>query len=56
MAFIAAMIPHFNVANLFDIAPNPAVSGSSKFLPHGWMGVWAALPFGMWFFLGVESC
>ncbi|MCG8686057.1 MAG: ethanolamine permease [Desulfobacterales bacterium] len=55
VAFIAAMIPHFNMANLFDIPANPAVSGSTTFLPHGWMGVWAALPFGMWFFLGVEG-
>ncbi|MEH0022809.1 MAG: ethanolamine permease [Desulfobacter sp.] len=55
VAFIAAMIPHFNMANLFDIPPNPAVAGATTFLPHGWMGVWAALPFGMWFFLGVEG-
>lgn len=53
--FIVAMIPHFNVANLFDIAPDKAVAGATSFLPHGWMGVWAALPFGMWFFLGVEG-
>jgi len=53
--FIVSMIPHFNMANLFDIAPNPAVKGATTFLPQGWMGVWSALPFGMWFFLGVEG-
>jgi ethanolamine permease len=54
-AFIVSMIPYFNPANLFDIAPAKEVAGASTFLPHGWMGVWAALPFGMWFFLGVEG-
>ncbi|WDP90319.1 MAG: amino acid permease [Desulfobacter sp.] len=54
-AFIFSMVPHFNPANLFDIAPAKDVAGASTFLPHGWMGVWAALPFGMWFFLGVEG-
>lgn len=49
------LFPHFEVANLFDIAANPAVSGSSTFLPEGWGGVWAALPFGMWLFLAVEG-
>lgn len=53
--FIGAMIPYFNTANLFDIAPSSSVPGATSFLPYGWMGVWAALPFGMWFFLGVEG-
>jgi len=55
VAFIAAMVPHFDPTNLFDIAPDKAVAGATTFLPYGWMGVWAALPFGMWFFLGVEG-
>ncbi len=49
------LIPHFDAANLFDIAANPEVSGSTTFLPEGWGGVWAALPFGMWLFLAVEG-
>ena len=53
--FIVAMVPHFSVPNLFDIEPTKAVASSSSFLPFGWLGVWAALPFGMWFFLGVEG-
>ncbi|MCU0339615.1 MAG: ethanolamine permease [Spirosomaceae bacterium] len=24
-------------------------------LPHGWAGVWAAIPFAIWFFLGIEG-
>nr|WP_320011103.1 amino acid permease [uncultured Desulfobulbus sp.] len=55
VAFILSMVPHFEPANLFDIAPKENVAGASTFLPYGWMGVWAALPFGMWFFLGVEG-
>lgn len=49
------LFPHFEVANLFDIAANPEVSGSTTFLPEGWGGVWAALPFGIWLFLAVEG-
>ena len=29
--------------------------GASEFLPLGWYGVWAALPFAMWLFLAVEG-
>lgn len=24
-------------------------------LPHGWVGVWGAIPFAIWFFLGIEG-
>ncbi|MCV7357456.1 ethanolamine permease [Mycolicibacterium fluoranthenivorans] len=44
----------FDAANLTDIAPSDAV-GSSAFLPHGYMGIWAAIPFAIWFFLAVEG-
>lgn len=37
---------------LLDIAPEP---GNSEFLPFGWLGVLYALPFAMWFFLGIEE-
>lgn len=30
-------------------------AGSSSWLPLGLLGIWAAFPFGMWFFLGVEG-
>lgn len=52
--FIIAMIPHFNSANLFDITPTDKV-GSSSFLPFGYMGIWAAVPYAIWFFLAVEG-
>ncbi len=53
--FTVGMLPHFSVDNLFDIAANPDVAGSSDFLPEGYMGIWAALPFAMWLFLAVEG-
>ena len=30
-------------------------AGNSSFLPFGWMGVLYALPFAIWFFLGIEE-
>ncbi len=54
LIFIVAMIPHFDVANLFDI-PVAGGIGASKFLPFGIIGIWAAIPYGMWFFLAVEG-
>ena len=52
--FIIAMIPHFNSANLFDIAVSDQ-AGASAFLPLGYMGIWAAVPYAIWFFLAVEG-
>ena len=38
--------------NLSDIKPDP---GNGDFLPFGWEGVLYALPFAIWFFLGIEE-
>lgn len=53
--FAVSAIGHFDVANLTDIAPDAAAIGSSSFLPHGYLGIWAAIPFAIWFFLAVEG-
>lgn len=53
IAFFVGIAPHFNVANLFDIAP--AVEGGTALLPFGVAGVVSALPFGIWLFLAVEG-
>ena len=53
--FVAGMLPHFSTDNLFDIAVNEGALGSSRFLPEGIFGVWAAFPFAMWLFLAVEG-
>lgn len=54
VVFVVAAIPHFDASKLFDI-PATNVVGASKFLPFGWHGVWAAIPFAMWLFLAVEG-
>ena len=40
---------------LLDIEPDPAAAGSNSLLPFGFLGVLYALPFAMWFFLGIEE-
>lgn len=54
VVFAIAAVGHFRLANLVDITPSDAV-GASAFLPHGYLGVWSALPFAIWFFLAVEG-
>lgn len=36
---------------LFNIPPDP---GQASWLPKGWGGMFAALPYGMWFYLAIE--
>ncbi|MCW0213319.1 MAG: ethanolamine permease [Pseudonocardia sp.] len=54
VVFAIAAIPLFDSANLTDIAPTDA-AGASEFLPFGVLGIWAAVPFAIWFFLAVEG-
>ena len=54
VVFAVAAVGRFDPANLVDIAPTDA-AGASPFLPHGWLGVWAAVPFAIWFFLALEG-
>lgn len=44
LVFAAAAMPHIELANLTHNA-----------LPNGWMGVFAATPFAIWFFLAIEG-
>ena len=44
LIFSGVTLPHFSWANMERNA-----------FPHGWMGVWAAIPFAIWFFLGLEG-
>ncbi|MHA8051551.1 ethanolamine permease [Aquirufa sp. ROCK-SH2] len=44
LIFAGVTLPHFQLANL-----------SKNAFPNGWMGVFAALPFAIWFFLGIEG-
>lgn len=54
LATAVALIGDFDASRLFDIAPTTA-AGASEFMPYGWYGIWAALPFAMWLFLAVEG-
>jgi ethanolamine permease len=54
VVFVVAMVPQFEVGNLFDIAPTDA-AGASDFIPFGYAGVLAALVYGIWFFLAIEG-
>lgn len=44
LLFTGITIPHFDFKNLQHNA-----------LPHGWQGIFAAIPFAIWFFLGIEA-
>jgi ethanolamine permease len=38
--------------NVFNIAPE---AGGTAFLPRGWFGIFAALPYAVWFYLAIEQ-
>jgi len=44
LLFAGITLPHFQVSNLQQNA-----------FPNGWSGVFAAIPFAIWFFLGIEG-
>ncbi len=44
LLFTGITIPHFKIENLQHNA-----------LPHGWQGIFAAIPFAIWFFLAIEG-
>lgn len=53
--FCIGAFTHFDAGSLNDIAVDGEAFGSGSWLPLGILGIWAAFPFGMWFFLGVEG-
>jgi ethanolamine permease len=44
LLFCGVTFPHFSWKNI-----------EHNSFPHGWMGVWASVPFAIWFFLGLEG-
>jgi ethanolamine permease len=52
MAILAIATGSVDFARLLDIEPDP---GETAFLPHGLAPVLFALPFAVWFFLGIEE-
>ncbi|EST39673.1 ethanolamine transporter [Streptomycetaceae bacterium MP113-05] len=55
LVFCVGALTHFDAGSLNDIAVDRTAFGSGSWLPFGLLGIWAAFPFGMWFFLGVEG-
>ncbi|WP_328724722.1 ethanolamine permease [Streptomyces sp. NBC_00259] len=55
LIFALGAFTDFQVSGLDDIPVDKDAVGSSSWLPFGLLGIWAAFPFGMWFFLGVEG-
>ncbi|MFB9375757.1 ethanolamine permease [Kineococcus gynurae] len=54
IVFGLAALGQFDPANLTNITPTDA-AGASELLPFGYLGVWSAIPFAIWFFLAVEG-
>ncbi|MEU0085431.1 ethanolamine permease [Streptomyces sp. NPDC006274] len=55
LMFAVGAFTEFNGGGLDDIPVDAEAFGSNSWLPFGLLGIWAAFPFGMWFFLGVEG-
>ncbi|MDY6995826.1 MAG: ethanolamine permease [Actinomycetota bacterium] len=55
VVFAIAAIGQFDAANLTDIAVDTTAAGASEWLPFGYLGIWAAIPFAIWFFLAIEG-
>ncbi|MFD0341909.1 ethanolamine permease [Streptomyces sp. NPDC127117] len=55
LIFAIGAFTEFDADRLNDIPVDTGALGSSSWLPFGLLGIWAAFPFGMWFFLGVEG-
>ncbi|KQX47891.1 MULTISPECIES: ethanolamine permease [unclassified Streptomyces] len=55
VVFALGALTDFHVDGLNDIPVDGDAFGSNSWLPFGLLGIWAAFPFGMWFFLGVEG-
>ncbi|MEV6754344.1 ethanolamine permease [Streptomyces sp. NPDC051214] len=55
LVFAVGAFMDFDASKLNDIPVEADAFGSNSWLPMGLLGIWAAFPFGMWFFLGVEG-
>ncbi|MFB6515730.1 ethanolamine permease [Streptomyces virginiae] len=55
LIFAVGAFTEFDASGLNNIPVDTNAFGSNSWLPLGVLGIWAAFPFGMWFFLGVEG-
>ncbi|MGV0792674.1 amino acid permease [Mycolicibacterium sp. XJ1819] len=54
-AVLAVVNGAIDFGRLLDIPADTAAAGASSFLPFGIVGILYALPFAIWFFLGIEE-
>ena len=54
VVFLVGTVGNFQFDNLFNMSPVSSL-GSSQLLPMGLGGILTCLPYGIWFFLGVEG-
>jgi ethanolamine permease len=56
-AFVSILILFFGVLPWSDASPlqHTALLGPQNPLPYGWIGVLAAMHFGLWYYLGIEG-
>ena len=50
--FWIGALPHFSWEAALAVEPSP---GHTRWLPNGWQGVTACLPFAVWFYLAIEQ-
>ncbi|MCA9039888.1 MAG: ethanolamine permease [Planctomycetaceae bacterium] len=58
LLFFYACVPFsesFDLAKLHNIPPRDGLIGANAWLPQGWEGVFASLPFAIWFYLAIEQ-
>jgi ethanolamine permease len=54
--FWAAAAPHFTMASFLQpLAENNGFAGFLQYVPGGWMGVMASVPFAIWLYLALEG-
>ena len=49
------LLAHVDWSNLQDIPAEEGRAGASRFLPFGFLGIWAAMPAAAWFYLAIEG-
>ena len=54
--FWGASLPHFSMASFLQpLAENNGFDGFLSYIPGGWTGVMASVPFAIWFYLALEG-
>jgi ethanolamine permease len=49
------LLPDFDFSRFSDVPVDPNAAGASTFLPTGWVGILAAIPYAAWFYLAIEG-